>query len=262
MAKSIIHPDAPVVLEIEDLWKSFGDNHVLKGFHMNLREGENLAVLGKSGSGKSVLIKCIIGLVSIDRGKLNVLGKNIDELNHHQLDDLRTEIGFLFQGAALYDSMTVRENLEFSLRRHRAKMTKSLKLMVEEALDSVGLLNTINLMPSELSGGMKKRVALARTLILQPKIILYDEPTSGLDPVTGKEISFLINHLQKRNNTSSVIITHDLLCAKITANRMIMLVNGKNHIEGSYEYLEQSKDPDVRAFFMEEVEENETANKE
>jgi len=240
-----------IVIETRDLHKSFGSNHVLRGFDFILRNGENVAVLGKSGSGKSVLIKCIIGLVKIDRGNLTVLGRSIPDLSQKELDLIRRDVGFLFQGAALYDSMSVRENLEFPLRRHHEKhdSSKSMSQRVEEALDSVGLLHTMDLMPSELSGGMKKRVALARTLILQPKIILYDEPTGGLDPITGREISYLINEVQERYKAAALIITHDLICAKITTNRIVILSDGKNYVEAAYEELEQSKDPIVHEFF-------------
>ena len=183
-----------VIIEIKDLKKSYGNNHVLDGFNMNLNEGENLVIMGKSGSGKSVMIKCLIGLEEPDAGTIEVMGQDINKLNHEELDELRTEVGFLFQGSALYDSMTVRENLEFPLRRHTKKfgVIKDTTPLVMEALENVGLGHTVNLMPEELSGGMKRRIALARTLILQPKIILYDEPTTGLDPITGREIDDLI----------------------------------------------------------------------
>ncbi|HRJ29205.1 MAG TPA: ATP-binding cassette domain-containing protein [Cyclobacteriaceae bacterium] len=238
------------VIEIEDLWKSFGTNHVLKGFNLTLHQGENIAVMGKSGSGKSVLIKCIIGLLTIDKGKLTVLGRSVPEINHKELDELRTDVGFQFQGSALYDSMTVRENLEFPLRRHREKL-KGIPVndLVVESLENVGLAHAVDMMPEELSGGMKKRVALARTLIMRPKIILYDEPTSGLDPVTGKEISLLINEIQERFQTAAIVITHDLGCAKITSDRMIILHDGINYTESTYSELNQSTDEPVKAFF-------------
>jgi phospholipid/cholesterol/gamma-HCH transport system ATP-binding protein len=248
---SSIDYNAPPVIEIENLYKAFGSNEVLKGFSMKLWQGENISVMGKSGSGKSVLIKCIIGLLSIDKGKLMVLGKDVTNLSQKELDSLRADIGFQFQGSALYDSMTVRENLEFPLRRHPEKLGKDYnpEKLIQEALDNVGLLYAIDMLPAELSGGMKKRIALARTLILRPKIILYDEPTSGLDPVTGKEISLLINEVQERFNTASVVITHDLSCAKVTSNRMIILHEGKNYAESTYDELSVSDDPPVRAFF-------------
>jgi len=239
------------VIEIKDLKKSYGNNHVLDGFNMYLNEGENLVIMGKSGSGKSVMIKCLIGLEQPDSGIIIVMGKNIRELNHEKLDELRTEIGFLFQGSALYDSMSVRENLEFPLRRHTKKfgVLKDTTPLVMEALENVGLAHAVNLMPSELSGGMKRRIALARTLILQPKIILYDEPTTGLDPITSKEILLLMMSIQKKYNTSSIIITHDVDCARVISNRMILLVDGINYTEGTFEELSSSDDPKVQAFF-------------
>ena len=240
-----------IVIEIKDLQKSYGDNHVLNGFNMCLVEGENLVIMGKSGSGKSVMIKCLIGLEEYDSGTITVMGKDISTLEHEELDELRTEVGFLFQGSALYDSMTVRENLEFPLRRHTKKFgrIKDTTPMVMEALENVGLAHTINLMPEELSGGMKRRIALARTLILQPSIILYDEPTTGLDPITAKEILLLMISIQKKYNTSSIIITHDVDCARAISNRMILLVDGINYVEGTFEELLASNDPKIQAFF-------------
>ena len=239
------------IIEIKNLKKSYGDNHVLEGFNMELYEGENLVIMGKSGSGKSVMIKCLIGLEEPDNGTITIMGQNINNLEHSELDELRTEIGFLFQGSALYDSMTVRENLEFPLRRHTKKfgVIKDTTPMVMEALENVGLAHAINLMPSELSGGMKRRIALARTLILQPKIILYDEPTTGLDPITSKEIILLMMSIQKKYNTSSIIITHDVDCARVIANRMILLVDNINYAEGTFEELSISDDPKIKAFF-------------
>ncbi len=239
------------IIEIKDLKKSYGDNHVLNGFNMVLHKGENLVIMGKSGSGKSVMIKCLVGLEQPDSGVIEVMGYAINELDRKDLDELRTEIGFLFQGSALYDSMTVRENLEFPLRHHKDKFghIKDTKPLVLEALESVGLANTINLMPAELSGGMKRRIALARTLILKPKIILYDEPTTGLDPITAKEIILLMISIQEKYNTSSIIITHDVDCARVISNRMILLVDGINYAEGTFEEVSKSKDPKVNAFF-------------
>ncbi|WP_291111848.1 ABC transporter ATP-binding protein [Flavobacterium sp. UBA4120] len=244
-----INNNSPII-EIKDLRKSYGDNHVLNGFNMYLNEGENLVIMGKSGSGKSVMIKCLIGLEEHDSGTIIIMGKDISELEHEELDELRTEVGFLFQGSALYDSMTVRENLEFPLRRHTKKFgkIKDTTPLVMEALENVGLAHTINLMPEELSGGMKRRIALARTLILQPKIILYDEPTTGLDPITAKEILLLMQSIQKKYNTSSIIITHDVDCARAISNRMILLVDGINYAEGTFEELISSKDSKVQAF--------------
>lgn len=240
-----------VIIEIKDLKKSYGNNHVLDGFNMNLNEGENLVIMGKSGSGKSVMIKCLIGLEEPDAGTIEIMGQDINKLNHEELDELRTEVGFLFQGSALYDSMTVRENLEFPLRRHTKKfgVIKDTSPLVMEALENVGLGHTVNLMPEELSGGMKRRIALARTLILQPKIILYDEPTTGLDPITAKEILLLMISIQKKYNTSAIIITHDVDCARVISNRMILLVDGINYAEGTFEELSASTDPKVQAFF-------------
>nr|WP_297782872.1 ATP-binding cassette domain-containing protein [uncultured Allomuricauda sp.] len=240
-----------VVVRIQDLYKSFGDNHVLNGFNMVLRKGENLVVMGKSGSGKSVMIKCLVGLMVPDSGVVEVLGEDIANLNRVDLDELRSDIGFLFQGSALYDSMTVRENLEFPMRRHRKKfegITDTLPL-VKEALENVGLGHTMDLMPEELSGGMKRRVALARAIILKPKLILYDEPTSGLDPITAKEIIGLMRSIQKKYGTSALIITHDVDCARVISERMILLVDGINYAEGTYEELVASSDPKINAFF-------------
>src|SRR3970282_1324638 len=244
-------PNSKPIIEIKDLRKSYGDNHVLNGFNMVLYEGENLVIMGKSGSGKSVMIKCLVGLERPDTGSIMVRGKNISELNRSSLDELRTEIGFLFQGSDLYDSMTVRENLECPLRRHTKKFVvlKNTTALVMEALESVGLVHAINLMPAELSGGMKRRIALARTLILQPKVILYDEPTTGLDPITAKEILILMKSIQQKYNTSSLIITHDVDCARVISNRMILLVDGINYAEGTFAELSTSTDPKVQAFF-------------
>lgn len=244
-------PNKEPIIEITDLKKSYGDNHVLAGFNMVLHEGENLVIMGKSGSGKSVMIKCLIGLEEPDSGSIIVMGKEITQLSRDELDELRTEVGFLFQGSALYDSMTVRENLEFPLRRHTKKFgeIKDTTPLVLEALENVGLAHTINLMPEELSGGMKRRVALARTLILQPRIILYDEPTTGLDPITAKEILLLMISIQKKYNTSAIIITHDVDCARMISNRMILLIDGLNYAEGTFEELSESTDPKIQAFF-------------
>lgn len=238
------------VISIRDLYKAFGDNKVINGFDFDLKRGENLVVLGKSGSGKSVLIKLIIGLMKPDKGSITVLGNDVPNLNTHDLDKLRARVGFLFQSNALYDSMTIRENLEFPLRRHWIKTNKEdVNNLVLEALANVGLAHTVDMMPSELSGGMRKRIALARTLILKPEIILYDEPTTGLDPITGKEISNLMLDIQKKYNTSSIIISHDINCVKIVANRVVMLIDGKCYATGTYNELENSKDQRVKQFF-------------
>ncbi|WP_299111198.1 ABC transporter ATP-binding protein [uncultured Winogradskyella sp.] len=247
--KNISNPE--IVLQIRDLHKSFGDNHVLNGFNMQLHKGENLVIMGKSGSGKSVMIKCLVGLMEADSGSITVMNKDITKLTQKALDILRADIGFLFQGSALYDSMTVRENLEFPLRHHTKKITKdsSTETLVLEALTNVGLAHAIDLMPSELSGGMKRRVALARTLILKPKIILYDEPTSGLDPITAKEIIILMQDIQKKYNTSSLIITHDVDCARVISHRMLLLIDGIDYAVGTFTELSTSADPKIKAFF-------------
>ncbi|MBT8320017.1 MAG: ATP-binding cassette domain-containing protein [Gramella sp.] len=239
------------ILEIRNLKKSFRDNTVLNGFDLKLYKGENLVVMGKSGSGKSVMIKCLVGLINADSGIIKIKDQDIQTLNRSDLDKLRTHIGFLFQGSALYDSMTVRENLEFPLRRHKKylNLNEDNEPLVREALQNVGLEHTIDLMPSELSGGMQRRVALARALILKPEIILYDEPTTGLDPITAKEIIQLMHLIQETYDTSSLIITHDVDCARVVSNRMILLVDGINYIEGTFEELVNSKDPKVQAFF-------------
>ncbi|HEX5168514.1 MAG TPA: ATP-binding cassette domain-containing protein [Cyclobacteriaceae bacterium] len=242
--------DEPVI-DIVNLYKSFGDNHVLRDFNMRLRRGENVAILGKSGSGKSVLIKCIIGLIVPDKGLIHVFADTIPYNNQEAMDKMRSRVGFLFQSNALYDSMTVRENLEFPLRRHRIKEMKKEEVdqAVVDALKDVGLEHTIDMMPVELSGGMRKRIALARTLILRPEIILYDEPTTGLDPITAREISHLILEVQQKYNASSMIISHDLNCINITANRIVMLIDGKCYADDVYDNLRKSKDPKVKEFF-------------
>lgn len=241
---------SPFVVEIEHLKKSFGNNHVLRDINLKIHKGENVVVLGKSGTGKSVLIKCIVGLVDIDEGNLTILGKNISELDDEELIEIRKKIGFLFQSGALYDSMTVRENLEFPLRRQINILSNDeIDFLVKEALENVGLIKAIDKSPSELSGGMRKRLGLARTLILKPEIMLYDEPTTGLDPITSKEISNLILDIQEKYNTSSIVITHDIDCAKLTANRIIVFNEGICAAEGSYSDLEKSTDVWVRSFF-------------
>jgi phospholipid/cholesterol/gamma-HCH transport system ATP-binding protein len=238
------------VVHIRKLEKSFNDRVVLDKIDLDLYQGENLVILGRSGTGKSVLIKCMVGLIKPDAGEINILGYDVPSLDAQQLNELRRMIGFSFQGSALYDSMSVRENLEFPLKRN-LKMydAKKLNELVTEALDNVGLVQAIDLMPSELSGGMKKRVGIARTLILKPKIMLYDEPTAGLDPITSREINELIIEVRNKYNTSSIIITHDISSAKETGDRVIALINGRSKLQGTFEELSHMNDPDIKAFF-------------
>lgn len=244
--------DVEPLIKIRGVKKAFGANQVLRGFNLDLYPDENVVILGKSGSGKSVLIKCLVRLVEVNEGQVEVLGRSIPDLDQEELDQIRADVGFLFQGSALYDSMTVRENLQFPLRRHSQRMKgQDEDLLIKEALNNVGLGHAIDLMPAELSGGMKRRIALARTLILQPKIILYDEPTSGLDPITANEIIQLILKIQRTFNTASLIITHDMDCARVISNRMIILQDGINYAEGTYQELSESTDPKVKAFFKE-----------
>ncbi len=248
--KSDYKQNSQVILEMEHLRKSFGNHHVLKDINLKINKGENLAILGQSGTGKSVLIKCIAGLVEIDDGKLSIFGQDIAEIDDDELFDIQKKIGFLFQSGALYDSMTVSENLEFPLRRKKRSMKKeTIKILIKEALENVGLSDTINEMPSELSGGMRKRLGLARTLILKPEIMLYDEPTTGLDPITSKEISKLILDVQRKYKTTSIIITHDIDCARITSNRCIIIRDGICYAEGTYADLNNSTDAWIKSFF-------------
>lgn len=248
--KKITDSTVPVIV-VNGLSKSFGaDNVVLKDVNLVVNKGENLVVLGKSGSGKSVLIKCLVGLVPADSGEIKIFDTDIINLKASDLNMIRVKIGFLFQNAALYDSMTVRENLEFPLKRHSKKLSQQeAETAVLEALGDVSLADAIDKMPSELSGGMRKRIGLARTLILKPEIILYDEPTTGLDTITSREISELILAIQKKNKTTSIIITHDMACAKLTGDRIVILKEGVINAEGSYDELEKSNDEWVRSFF-------------
>lgn len=249
-ADSAVGVNLVEVIRLENISKSFGDNQVLRNFCLRLNKGENVVVLGRSGSGKSVLIKCIIGLIKPDSGIIQVFQQDVTAIHFTKLDEIRSRVGFLFQSNALYDSMTVKENLEFPLRRHRKKMTEAeVEQLVKEALMNVGLPHTIDMMPSELSGGMRKRIALARTIILKPEIILYDEPTTGLDPITAKEISDLIVTLGKKYQTTSIIISHDMNCVRAVAEKIVMLIDGRCYAEGTYEELEQSRDESIRKFF-------------
>ena len=238
------------VIEIKGLKKSFGDNAILKGIDLTINKGENVVILGKSGSGKSVTIKCIAGLLTQDEGSLKVFGEEIKDLNEDALKTLRCKLGFLFQSAALYDSMTVRENLVFPLKRVLKIKDKALiESRCIEVLEAVGLADAIDKMPADLSGGMRKRMGLARTLVVKPEIILYDEPTTGLDTITSKEISNLMLQIQKKYQATSVIITHDIPCAKITADRILVIDDGVFIAEGTYDELENSQDEYIRSFF-------------
>lgn len=238
------------VVEITNLKKSFGNQVILKDVTLSLYEGENLVVLGKSGTGKSVLIKCLVGLLPTDSGTISVFDENMTAASGKELASIREKMGFLFQSGALYDSMTVRQNIEFPLRRIKKDLTEQqIDEKVKEVLENVGLADSIDKMPSELSGGMRKRISLARTLVIDPKIMLYDEPTTGLDPITSNEISMLILEIQKKYKTSSIIITHDIKCAQKTANRIIMLDEGLIYKEGSLKEFETSTDTTLQSFF-------------
>ncbi|MGJ1204984.1 ABC transporter ATP-binding protein [Sphingobacterium lactis] len=249
--KKPVHIDYnDVVIHVDNVSKSFGDLHVLRNVDLKLYNGENLVVLGRSGTGKSVLIKLISGLLMPDSGKINVLGEVVNDLNEKELRALRLRIGFSFQNSALYDSMTVRENLEFPLVRNKRNLTRAeINREVEDVLDGVGLLRTINQMPSELSGGQRKRIGIARTLILRPDIMMYDEPTAGLDPITCLDINSLINEVQERYKTSSIIITHDLACAKMVGDRVAMLLDGKFERVGKFSEIFDTEDERVKPFY-------------
>ncbi len=242
--------DNDVVISIRHLKKSFGSKDVLKDINMELRKGENVVVLGKSGTGKSVTIKCIVGMLTQDEGECCVFGDEVKDLSETELKSLREKIGFVFQSGALYDSMTVRDNLAFPLTRVlRMKDNDEINRLIEEMLDNVGLKDAIDKMPADLSGGMRKRIGLARILIMKPQIMLYDEPTTGLDPITSKEISELIMSMQKKYEISSIIITHDMACAKITADRLLVMDEGVIVAAGTFDELQHSESEMVRAFF-------------
>ncbi|MFM9989193.1 ABC transporter ATP-binding protein [Flavobacterium sp.] len=239
------------IISIKNLWKAFGKNKVLKGINLTVNNGESLVILGRSGSGKSVTIKCLVGLVEADKGEIKVFGTDITKLKNNALNPIRMRIGFMFQNGALYDSMSVRQNLAFTLKHHTRNLSdEEIEKQIIEALDNVGLKEAIDKMPAELSGGMRKRIGLARTLIIKPEIILYDEPTSGLDTITSREISELILSVQKKYKTTSIIITHDMDCAKKTGNRIMILKDGIIYAEGTYDELEKSTDEWVRSFFI------------
>lgn len=243
--------EAQPIIAIKNLYKSFGENKILKGITLSVNKGEDLVILGRSGSGKSVTIKCLVGLIEADKGNIEIFGKEITKLKDDELNNIRTRIGFMFQNGALYDSMSVRQNLTFTLKHHIRNLSQEdIEIEIMAALESVGLEEAIDKMPSELSGGMKKRIALARAIIIKPEIILYDEPTSGLDTITSREISELILSVQKKYKTSSIIITHDMACAKMTGNRILILKDGQINAEGTYASLEKSKDEWVRSFFI------------
>ena len=242
--------DQDPVISIKGLYKSFGELNVLKDINLEVFKGENMAVLGRSGSGKSVLIKILVGLLLPDKGIIKVLGKQVDKLSGKELDALRLRIGFSFQSSALYDSMDVRQNLEFPLTMNRKNLSKQdINAAVEEVLDAVGLKDKINQMPSDLSGGQRKRIGIARTLILKPEVMLYDEPTSGLDAITSEEINNLINEVQKKYNTTSIIITHDLTCAKETGDRVAMLLKGTFLKVGKFKEVFESDNEEIKKFF-------------
>jgi len=243
-------PQKNAVIEIRKLYKAFGDKVVLEGIDMELLKGENLIVMGRSGTGKSVLIKIICGLLKPDSGSVTVLGKNVPQLSKKELQELRLKIGFSFQSSALYDSMSVKENLEFPLVRNRGSLTrKEVNKAVTEVLEAVGLSQTLNQMPAELSGGQRKRIGIARTIIMRPEIMLYDEPTAGLDPITCIGINDLINQVKEQFKTSSVIITHDLTCAKHTGDKVAMLLDGKFLKQGTFDEVFAHPEERIKGFY-------------
>ena len=247
---NILHSEEKRVVRIRHLQKSFNDKEVLRDVNLDLYEGENLVVLGRSGTGKSVTIKCMVGLIQADDGEIDVLGYDVQKLNVKQMNELRKQVGFSFQGSALYDSMSVRQNLEFPLKRNLGiHDPDELEHRIMNALDDVGLTHAVELMPAELSGGMKKRIGIARTLILNPRIMLYDEPTAGLDPITSQEINDLIVGVRDKYNTSSIIITHDIASARQTGDRIVVLIDGVNALEGTFEGLRNAGHPELDAFF-------------
>jgi phospholipid/cholesterol/gamma-HCH transport system ATP-binding protein len=240
-----------IVIDIEHLKKSFGQNQVLKDINLQVERGETVVTLGKSGTGKSVTLKCIVGLIPLDSGIVKVLGEDIPELTYMELQQIRKKIGFVFQSGALYDSMSVRQNIEFPLVRNTKMTQEEINRRVEEVLNDVGLIDAIDKMPSELSGGMRKRIGVARTICLKPEIMLWDEPTTGLDPETTRDISHLIVDMQEKYKVSSIVVTHDMICAKIVADRIVVLKDGTYAESGTYAELEQSTDKFVHSFFEE-----------
>jgi phospholipid/cholesterol/gamma-HCH transport system ATP-binding protein len=240
------------LIEIRNVSKSFEENHVLRGIDLDVGQGSTVVILGKSGTGKSVLLKILVGLIRPDAGSVRIDGGEVVGMKHKELNGLRKSMGYLFQGAALYDSMSVRENLAFPLERQEKLDDEDLEARIVSQLRLVGLLDAINKMPSELSGGMKKRIGLARALITNPRIMLYDEPTTGLDPITSREISYLIKSLQERYQPTSIAVTHDMQCARIIADTAAILHDGLLDQQGTIEFLEQSQDPEVRSFFATE----------
>ena len=237
------------IIEIKHLNKSFNNTRILEDINLNVKRGETIAVLGKSGTGKSVILQCIIGLLKPEKGEVIAFGNEIFSMSEKGFNEFRKKTGFLFQSGALYDSMSVRENLEFPLKRHYKLSKNELEIRVKKSLEEVGLLEAIDKMPSELSGGMRKRIGLARTLILQPDIILYDEPTTGLDPATSREISKLIRNIQKERNITSIVVTHDMECVEITADRVVVLKDGKFIIDATYDEVRKSNDEFIKSFF-------------
>jgi phospholipid/cholesterol/gamma-HCH transport system ATP-binding protein len=239
-----------IVIDIKELYKSFGDNHVLRGVNLEVDRGENVVVLGRSGTGKSVLIKIICGLLTQDEGSVIVLGEDVKNLRARELEALRLKVGFSFQMSALYDSMTVKENIAFPLMRNFKHLTKAeVKKRVDEVLDAVSLIKSRDQYPAELSGGQKKRIGIARTLVLRPEIMLYDEPTAGLDPISSIEINNLINSIKKEFGVSSIIITHDLVCAKVTGDRLVMMFDGVVQKQGTFEEVFDSNDERIKSFY-------------
>ncbi len=238
-----------ILIDVRDVWKSFDEFQVLKGVSMQVHKGSSDVILGRSGIGKSVLLKSIVGLLTPESGSIEVMGEQVIGMKTDKLNSLRKNIGYVFQYAALYDSLSVRENLEFPLRKHTNISEDEIRERVIEQLTLVGLEDSIDRMPSELSGGMKKRIGLARAVITRPDIVLYDEPTAGLDPITAREISELIINLEEQFGITSITVTHDLECAQTIANQIYILDDGVFQHSGTFDELKASTDPITRAFF-------------